>query len=124
MKRCKAIFGQLRKHAAKHWPVGDARIAEGSLHDFPHARDFAYCQSEPLIITVSPLLDRQPWGRIQGILRHEFGHAILFRTGFHAHTERQADAVASAVFGAPIRYDSANVQSITHGKPVRPKTLG
>lgn len=76
--------------------------------------------------------------RLEGILRHELGHVIDFaveKADLDAWArirglvlpdtrERRADAIALAIWGAPIRYDSEQVQNIETGIHPRPAELG
>lgn len=91
----------------------------------PCCRQFAYCEdTTPAQITVAPRLEAGGTARIEGVLRHELGHAALFFAGKAAHTEREADAAALRLWGDPIRYDSEDVQTIGLGATPRPAHLG
>lgn len=63
-----------------------------------------------------------PRGNVIGLLRHELGHVSLIRARLD-HSERDADAVAEAVTGRPIRYDCAGVQTTGGGRRPRPRRL-
>jgi hypothetical protein len=78
--------------------------------------------------------------RQDGIIQHELGHVIdlilphkpldrwCAARGVtlppQKHGEIRADAIAHAVWGKPLRYDSDTVQSTLHGSPFRPPHLG
>ena len=87
----------------------------------------AYCMydddMDALCIVVSRKLCAGDAGRIEGVMRHEFGHAILLSNNM-SHGERDADTVAEQVFGAPIFYDKQTVQTINGGVRPRPLHLG
>lgn len=69
-----------------------------------------------------PGLENEQHHRIAGVLMHEAGHIyLLYAKG--DHTEKQADDAARAMFGAPVRYDRAAVQSSMFGRPKRPAGL-
>ena len=73
---------------------------------------------------------------IDGLMAHEFGHAIDHRYGKEAlearfgkrlpdSVERRADKIAEYVFGRPIEYGHLDVQCIScGGKAKRPRRLG
>jgi len=86
------------------------------------ARNFAYC-TDGLIIVVAPKMTKSAEHRIEGVLCHELGHAMLFHLGHLHHSERDADEVAEQVFGTPIFYDRDTVQSTMHGVSPRPDFL-
>jgi len=86
----------------------------------------------------SEKLLRSPRHRQDGILIHEIGHVVD-----HVYPERalnawashrgvqlpptaelRADAIALALYGVPVRYDSQTVQSTKRGSPRRPRHLG
>lgn len=88
-------------------------------------RQFAWCDSTPpLSITLAPRLGRQPRARIEGVIWHELGHALLFSRGILTHSEREADAAAEAAFGVQIGYDHEDVQTTRGGVRPRPAHLG
>jgi hypothetical protein len=88
----------------------------------------AYCMTRKdcpdMLIVVAPKMAMAALDNIEGVLAHEFGHAILFHCGHWNHTEREADQAAEALFGAPIRYDRNLIQSTTRGVCPRPAHLG
>lgn len=104
------------------------RLAVGKEKDFPEARNMAYCSRDDdtgaLEIVVAPKLLKGDADRIGGVLRHEFGHALLFFWGRLRHGERDADNVAEQVFGDPIFYDRETVQTLRDGLHPRPAYLG
>lgn len=99
-------------------------------------RQFAYCTREaPFAIAFAAKAEKLPPSYIKGLMRHEMGHALDHRYGkrelekrlatkLPKGTERRADAIAEAVWGAPIEYGENDVQCIgCGGKPERPKHL-
>lgn len=124
MKRVLAIFLILRALVvAEFGPRFQVILVEGHPHEFPAERSRAYCQFEggKLTIAVSPAMFRDNEARIQGVLRHEFGHAVYFFEGYEDHSERQADELAEVLFGDLIYYDSDLVQTINPRNAVRPR---
>jgi hypothetical protein len=121
------VFRRLVREARRAGALrGSLTLRVGHPDDYPSARSYAYCESSPLRISVAPRLEAAPIDRIEGVLRHELGHAILFAAGYidaPAHTERRADTVARTVFGRTIRYDADDVQSTRYGKSPRPSHL-
>lgn len=81
---------------------------------------------------------RQPFGRIDGVLRHELGHVVDFfifpkdlnqvawfeGKRLPKTTERRADAIAEWLWKAPIYYDDLLVQNTESGVRPRPDFLG
>lgn len=75
---------------------------------------------------------KQPRSRIEGIIRHEFGHVVdalvpasKLPPGLPKTSERRADAIAEWIWGEPIYYDrKAWVQNLTSGERPRPQALG
>ena len=85
------------------------RLEVGFASEFPEDRDFAYTAQDingALSIVVAPKLAHETPERKEGVLLHEFGHAILMAAG-KAHSEADADDMALTVFGIPIFYDEA-----------------
>jgi len=103
-------------------------LAVGHPDEFPKRRNMAYCyrddDSGDMTIVVAPKLVDGRIDRIEGVLRHEFGHALLFFWGYPEHGERDADNLAENVFGGPIYYDRETVQTIRSGTRPRPAHLG
>jgi hypothetical protein len=64
-----------------------------------------------------------PRPNLLGLVRHELGHALLLMGGRPDHTERDADRLAEAVTGRPIRYDCRGVQTTGRGRRPRPRGL-
>ena len=121
----------LRLHARASELAGphfEVTLAEGAPHEFPAPRSMAYCHrdddSGDLTVVVAPRLVTGNLDRIEGVLRHEFGHALLFFWGYPQHGERDADSLAENVFGDPIYYDRETVQTIRGGTRPRPAHLG
>ena len=102
-------------------------------------RHYAYCQQHPdgsTSIAFSPNSFPLPDAHIDGLMAHEFGHAIDFQFsaaeiarrlggGIPRERERRADEIASRVFGHAIEYDPAigHVQCINCGG-VTPRPRG
>lgn len=126
MSRVAAQFRRLAEVAARAAPTLRVDLAVGDLSEFPAYRSFAYCtdNTKPIRIVVSPRLEHQDDRRIDGILRHEFGHAVYMLNGDYTHTERDADRLAERLFGATIRYDADDVQTTGRGVSPRPRRLG
>ena len=59
---------------------------------------------------------------IQGIIRHELGHAADERID-NPGSERRADALALRATGTPVLYDAEGLQNSSRGSPVRPGWL-
>lgn len=59
---------------------------------------------------------------IQGVIRHELGHAADERIDLPG-SERRADAMALQATGVPVRYDDEGLQNSKRGNPVRPEWL-
>jgi len=121
--RVHAIFDRLSKQARS--TVGSSfrpRLYIGNRAEFPESRNFAYC-TDGLIIVVAPKMVKSANHRIEGVLGHELGHAILFYFGRLDHSERDADDMAERVFGKTILYDRDTVQSTEHGVCPRPSFL-
>jgi hypothetical protein len=129
VRRVKPIFEHLHDHVRGHFaPKFRARLKMGKASEFPERRNMAYCMTKAgcpeMIIVVAPKMENAPIDNIEGVLAHEFGHAILFHCGHWNHTEREADQAAEALFGAIIRYDNHLIQSTTRGIAPRPAHLG
>lgn len=90
-------------------------------------RSFAFCteddNGEGYEIHVAPKLLFSSVHRMQGIIAHEIGHAILLHVGVDEHTERDADRMAEQVFDVKIAYDSEDVQTTAYGVRPRPSYL-
>lgn len=100
-------------------------------------RQFGYCTVDPpFCIAFAAKIEQMPDEYIDGLMAHEFGHAIDHRYGrkaLEAHfgkrlpdsVERRADKIAEYVFGRPIEYGQMDVQCIDcGGKAGRPRRLG
>lgn len=127
MHDLEAIFLDL--HAAACARLGEdfyVALDVGEAREFPKRRNMAYCmggKGGDLCIVVAPkLANCGDLDRIEGVLRHEFGHAALWHLG-RDHSERDADAMGERLFGAPIYYDSEEVQSLAPGVRPRPAHL-
>lgn len=104
-------------------------------------RQFGYCQEpdyagDAFKIAFASKIERLAQKNIDGLVAHEFGHALDFRYGRRRlehelgvrlpnGTERRADAIAEAVFGHAIKYDNKLVQCVRcRGRSPRPRRLG
>lgn len=102
-----------------------AQLVVGQASEFPKPRDFAHCQrrrSGLIVVTIAPKMVGQPMNRVDALLRHELAHGLLL-TLHQPHTERDCDRTAELVFGAPIRYDAEDVQTLGPGVHPRPGYL-
>lgn len=98
-------------------------------------RQFAYCKDgDPLVIAFAPKAEGLSDSQLQGLMRHEFGHALEYRYGvaaleeefgkkLPAEVERRADAIAEALWGEPVKYGAKNIQCVGRGKSPRPSHL-
>ena len=129
MHRVRPVFNALhstvRNDIAPGFKVG---LREGHTDEFPKRRNMAYCMKEygngRITIVCAPKLNRERMDTIEGVLCHEFGHAILFHYEQMEHGERDADKAAEVLFGRKIRYDDELIQSTTRGVHPRPAHLG
>jgi hypothetical protein len=103
-------------------------------------RQFGYCRDPrgtgPYVIAFAPKTEQLAKSNIDGLMAHEFGHALDFRYGRRQlesifgrrlpdGMERRADAIATAAFGHQIKYDRKLVQCVRcHGIQTRPRRLG
>lgn len=119
-------------------------MPEVEFGDYPHfrtTRGFGVTFFEPKTreckMRYAEKLLRQPIERIEGIVRHEFGHVVdflvpepvltrifaTFDLGLEPGAERRADQIAEFIWG-PIYYDNDLVQNTKHGVTPRPARLG
>lgn len=106
--------------------VLDVPIVIGRASDFPKPRDYAYCELLPsgdIRIVVAPKFADAPAHRQDALICHERGHAALMILEQFEHTERDADAMAEALFNVEISYDADDVQTTGHGTRPRPNHL-
>lgn len=143
--RLKRIFMRLRSETQGHWPGFQCGLLVGHPKDFPKKRNQAMCMFQgtkgaaPAIdIIVAPKMVNASTARQEGVLRHEFGHAVEFYLGLpllnetayyngitlHHGAERRADNVAEWIYSQPISYDTDTVQTIGPGTSPRPAHLG
>lgn len=125
-------FGTMQLH------VDDAA---GSDNGAGAERQFGYCRraeraARPYVIAFASKTERLAKSNIDGLMAHEFGHALDFRYGrrhlegvFGRHlpdgVERRADTIATIVFGERVKYDKDLVQCVRcHGVATRPRRLG
>jgi hypothetical protein len=122
------IFAEL--HATACERLGDdfyTDLAIGEPEEFPARRNMAYTvrnKRGDLCIVVAPkLIVCDDEDRVQGVLRHEFGHAALWHLERNGHSEKDADAMGEDLFGDPIYYDEETVQTLSPGIRPRPNHL-
>lgn len=120
-------FGELELHQDEK---------AGSDNGHGSERQFGYCMDgKPIRVAFAAKTEKLPVANIRGLMAHEFGHALDYRYGdklgkmlgqrLPAGVERRADAVAQAVFGKTIKYDSRDIQCVAcRGKSARPRRLG
>jgi hypothetical protein len=134
------IFDRLQGETTLFLPDFRVRLLLGHPGDYPHKRNCAMCMyldtpnGRQIDIFVAPKVLRMNKGRQEGLLRHEFGHAVEFHLGtdqLHAWMpnlpsggERRADAVGERLYGDPIFYDRDLIQTTTGGTRPRPVHLG
>lgn len=136
VERVRSIFARLLRDVRREYPTLRVELRVGSARSFPAARDYARCiyqtpnprpararGASPSVIEVAPKMGGAAPHRIEALLRHEFGHAILVHAGILDHTERQADTVAEVLWGDPIYYDAIDVQTLQGGQWPRPAHL-
>jgi hypothetical protein len=99
-------------------------------------RQFGYCKDgENIVIAFAAKTEKLPVANIRGLMAHEFGHALDYVYGkklggllgvrLPEGVERRADAIAKAVFGETIKYDSKDIQCVAcDGVSPRPRRLG
>ena len=89
-------------------------------------------------VILSEKLTRLPQVNVDAVIRHELGHIVDFSTvaaeldAFARHygvtlastPERRADSIAGLLWGEPIGYDAALVQTLIGGTTPRPESLG
>jgi hypothetical protein len=127
MRRVSATFHVLHDYVRRHYdPTFHVELRRGDASEFTKKRNMAYCRLDRtgVYIHVAPKMERARQDQIDGVLRHEFGHAVFMLCGRPDHTERQADALAEDLFGAPIYYDRDLIQSTASGQRPRPSILG
>lgn len=101
-------------------------LVAGDPDDFPNERDFAMCMlaaKNRARIVFAPKVETEPDDVIAALLRHELAHAVLLNLGAEHHAERDADSLAEAIWGDPIRYDQRDVETLGPGSRPRPGYL-
>jgi hypothetical protein len=141
MKKVRAAFDECFEQVEREFPdFGALELHQdekaGSDNGHGSERQFGYCMDgEPIRIAFAAKTEKLPVANIRGLMAHEFGHAFDYRYGdqlpkllgkrLPSGVERRADAVAEAVFGRTIKYDSKDVQCVAcQGVSVRPRRLG
>lgn len=94
-------------------------------------RTVAATSADGLRMWLSPRLETFDEERQYALLAHEFGHAVQGLYGTKTRStdasEREADAIAEKVMGAPLYYASVDGRLIQTFRPrggVRPRPLG
>jgi len=133
------IFDRLQGETQLLMPDFHVRLLLGHSGDYPHKRNCAMCmylnttKGRQIDIFVAPKVLKMGKGRQEGLLRHEFGHAVEFHLeddlyaalpGLPKGVERRADDIAERLYGAPIYYDRDLIQTTTGGIRPRPIELG
>ncbi len=134
------VFERLHADVRARFPRIRVVLRYGSPRLFPAPRDLAFTVDGPeKRVYVSRRLEDEPAARIEGVLRHEFGHVVQFGAHrrtihralpslhphlWHGHVEREADRIAWALWGDPILYDDGRVQNLRCGTRPRPRELG
>lgn len=141
MPKVRAAFDECFDALTEQFPdFGDLELHQdekaGSDNGHGSERQFGYCMDgKPIRIAFAAKTEDLPVANIRGLMAHEFGHALDYRYGdklgkmlgqrLPAGVERRADAIAKAVFGRTIKYDSRDIQCVAcQGKSVRPRRLG
>jgi predicted metal-dependent peptidase len=116
----KKIFEKLRKEVelvlSCHFHIKCNIDYEGK---YPKKRDYAMTSGEEVFL--SPKILKADVNRVQGLLRHELGHAVLMQAGLYEHSERQVDKLAEVLFGDVIYYDQDDIQTINSKNGVSPR---
>ena len=124
LPQIQALFGRRLIDIARTRTFA-AQLVVGQASEFPKPRDFAHCQrrrSGLIVVTIAPKLIGQSMNRVDALLRHELAHGLLLTLN-QPHTECDCDHTAELVFGAPIRYDAEDVQTLGPGAHPRPGHL-
>lgn len=134
------IYDRLLRETRKVLPDFSCQLLLGHPDDYPRKRNCAMCMyldtedGRLIDIFVAPKVLRMNEGRQEGLLRHEFGHAVEFHAGkpwltrtlgpLPRGVERRADTVAERLYGDPIYYDRDLIQTTAGGVRPRPAHLG
>lgn len=144
------LFKRLHEDVETRCGVLILAFGIGPSEMYPKPRNYAfYMEPENAIhfnadgrtglILVAPRMLEATKDRAEAILRHEFGHAMDLQATkvpqvcerlsvdplcWVKGNERRADALAETLWGTPIRYDCATLQSLKHGITPRPLYLG
>ena len=106
----------LYKRARERCPNLDVRLVVGDADLFPEDRDHAalmwLADENHAILHLAPRMLTAPWYRVEGVLAHELGHALMFAGGQPRHSEREADDMAAAALGTPVYYDAEDIQTV------------
>jgi len=141
MPRVVAAFDRCFEIVRVQFPdFGDVELHqdESGANDqgFGSERQFGYCMDgKPIRIAFASKTEKLPQQNIDGLVAHEWGHALDFRYGddldktlgcrLPSGAERRADVIAREVFGKTIKYDAKDVQCVRcRGQAPRPRRLG
>lgn len=130
------VFRESMAHATTIFPEVEGLAWHADWQAGDHGRAFGACtMGEPVMLILSPRLNDEAVDRIEGIIRHEIGHAVdakcsrgrlrqvLGVNALPESAEVLADKLAFAIWGEPILYDEEAVQSSRYGLPKRPSWL-
>jgi hypothetical protein len=90
-------------------------------------RNYGFFDDESGVVGLSPRLEAEPFHRIEGIVRHELGHAcdhfFIRQKARAGKVEARADNLANAIWDTPITYDMFDVQTSKSTEGPRPAHL-
>jgi hypothetical protein len=114
----RTIIERRRQDLAEAAPDLEVVFHWGEPHEFPQARDFAYCFYTPGVahVVLAPKTRHQHAARQDGLICHELGHGFLLHNKTQ-HNERMCDATAERLFGCHIYYDAEDVQTTAPEDP-------
>jgi len=135
--RVTAVFDRLFDAVEQAFPdLGEISLHHDEAAARGGARQFAFCKkgsNDELVIAFALRAEALPEANLEGLLAHEFGHAVDFRytpSELEARLgplpktpEARADAIAQHLLGGPVRYDDYDVQTSGPGVEPRPKHL-
>jgi len=141
MPKTSRVFDEAFDEVERRFPeVGTVELHRDELAGGDNGagaeRQFAYCMAgDPIVIAFAFKAEKLPLTNLRGLMRHEFGHALENRFGVRKleellgrslppEVERRADAIAEAVWGQQLRYDTRDIQCVgCHGSRSRPRRL-
>lgn len=112
---------------SKHPGASEKISARVTLEAGLSGRNYGFFDEESGVVGLSPRLEAEPKHRIEGIVRHELGHAcdhfFIRPKAKPGKAEARADDLARAIWGTPITYDEFDVQSSQSTGGPRPPYL-